>query len=181
MAGQEKRAQSKRREQQKKLERGRERERERARWKKKKNGQKLLMMASSSSDPGTWLIKPSYGMDGGWIGQRGCWLCSGGNVARGGGRGWKSGQKFFFRFCFRAAAISQKTKTQWKGQGHGFWGRWTSKLFPKYPEVIINVLRPYKPPPTLTASPPHGLSIIMTGSRTFGHKCSIIPLLIARN
>lgn len=81
-----------------------------------KNGQKLLMMASSSSEPGSWLIKPSYGMDGGWIGQRGC-CCGPVGMCPGEGRGWKSGQKFFFRFCFRAAAISQKTKTHSKGAG----------------------------------------------------------------
>lgn len=118
------------------------------------------MMASSSSDPGSWLIKPSYGMDGGWIGQRGC-CCGPVGMCPGEGRGWKSGQIFFFRFCcFRAAAISQKTKTHSQGagerrRGHGFWGRWTtSKLFPKYPEVIINVLRALRQPSTPSLPPP---------------------------
>lgn len=117
-------------------------------------------MASSSSDPGSWLIKPSYGMDGGWIGQRGC-CCGPVGMCPGRGGVGNLGRNFSFvfaAFVLRPLARKLRRTPRERGErrrGHGFWGRWTtSKLFPKYPEVIINVLRALRQPPTPSLPPP---------------------------
>lgn len=71
------------------------------------------------------------------------------------------GRNFSFVFAFVLRPLARKlrrTPRERRGgreeEGHGFWGRWTSKLFPKYPEVIINVLRALRQPPTTSLPPP---------------------------